>query len=165
MPKLKDDYIIANCCAPSENDEIIGYYSHNNIIKVHRNGCSNLVKADPARLVMLEWKDILAADDFKPGKDYEELDNIDWRILKHHLAYGVDYSLKVAAMLHLDKQAVFDSHTKLRAMKLLARVKPLMMQYRKGIAKNKWIKHRNHTYYDLTDKARKYLEHHHNNPG
>jgi len=32
------------------------------------------------------------------------------------------------------------------------------MQYRKGIVDNKWVKHRNHTYYKLTEKGTKYLD-------
>ena len=61
-------------------------------------------------------------------------------------------------MLHVSKQAVFDSHKKMREMKLLKRVEPLMIQYRKGVVDNKWIKHRNHTYYELTDKGNQYLD-------
>ncbi|MFH2037144.1 MAG: DUF2250 domain-containing protein, partial [Candidatus Zixiibacteriota bacterium] len=83
----------------------------------------------------------------------------DFKIMNHHKIYGVDYSLKVARMLNLDKQIVFDSHKKLRDLNLLERVKELMMQYRKGIVDNKWIKHRNHTYYNLTEKGEQYLTH------
>ena len=59
----------------------------------------------------------------------------------------------------LDKQTVFDRHRKLREMGLLERVTATMVRYRKGIVDNKWIKHRNHTYFDLTDRGRKYLHH------
>lgn len=155
---LKDPYILANCCSPQQNDKIIGYYSHNNILKVHKIDCSNLNKADQSRLVPLNWSDILADEAFTPDSDYGDLTEFDFVILKHHKKWGVDYSLKIASMHHLEKQAVFDSHHKLREMGLLSRVKELMMQYRKGIAKNKWIKHRNHTYYKLTDKGQRYLE-------
>lgn len=155
---LKDDYIRANCCKPNEGDDIIGYYSHDNIIKVHRADCANLKKADQSRLVMLEWKNILTTGPETPGDNFVDLDETDFRILKLHREYGVDYSLKVARMLHLDKQAVFDSHNKMRDMGLLERVEPRNIQYRKGIVDNRWIKHRNHTYYDLTDKGRLYLE-------
>jgi len=158
MVKLKDDYILANCCRPDEADSIMGYYSHNNILKVHKSDCANLQKADSERLVELNWGDIIASDDFEPDSDYENLESLDFKILHHHMEYGVDYSLKIASMYHLSKQAVFDSHAKLRKMKLLERVKELMMQYRKGIVDNRWIKHRNHTYYKLTDKGAKYLE-------
>jgi (p)ppGpp synthase/HD superfamily hydrolase len=156
--KLKDQYIIANCCKPTEDNQITGYYSHNNIIKIHKNGCTSLSKAESERLMKLNWNDIKAEDDFRPGSDYSVLNELDFMILNHHNVYGVDYSLKVARMLHIDKQKIFDSHTKLRKMKLLERVKELMMQYRKGIVKNKWIKHRNHTYYKLTVKGKNYLE-------
>ena len=155
---LKEDYILANCCHPAPNDDIVGYYSFINVLKVHKADCPSLQKADQSRLVQLNWKDILASEDFQPDPDYSELSELDFKILKHHLDWGVDYSLKIASMHHLKKQTVFDIHQKLRDMKLLDRVKPLMMQYRKGIAKNKWIKHRNHTYYELTEKGRNYLD-------
>lgn len=157
--KLKEEYILANCCRPKPEQKITGYYSHDGLIKVHRADCPNLDKTDPERLMTLAWKDIIEADDPVPGNDFKSLAENDFRILKHHRQYGVDYSLKVAAILHLDKQSVFDSHRKLRDMKLLERVKPLIIQYRKNIVDNKWIKHRNHTYYDLTDKGRLYLRH------
>ncbi len=156
--RLKDDYSAANCCRPTTGDDIIGYYSHNNIIKVHKLGCPNLAKAEQSRLIKLAWTDILAAEEFEPDKDYDDLDRIDFRILAHHQDYGFDYTLKMAAMLQLEKQIVFDRHNKLRGMDLLQRVEPKMIQYRKNIVKGKWIKHRNHTYYDLTEKGRHYLK-------
>lgn len=106
----------------------------------------------------LDWDDILAEADFRPETDYTKLDETDFRILEHHQRYGVDYSLKVARMLSLDRQEVFDRHAKLRDQGLLNRVEPTMIRYRKGIVKNKWIKHRNHTYYELTDKGIAYLD-------
>lgn len=156
--RLKDEYILANCCRPARNDKIIGYYSYENILKVHRFDCPSLAKADQARLVQLEWDNILAPANLRPDNDYEELTELDFQILKHHFDWGADYSLMVASMHQLEKQVVFDTHRKLRDMGLLCRVKPLMMQYRKGMTKNKWIKHRNHTYYELTDKGRNYIE-------
>ncbi len=156
--KLKADYIRANCCQPIENDSITGYYSYDNFIKVHKSECTNLQKADQSRLVALEWKDILSETAFEPDDDYNSLDETDFRVLNHHKRYGVDYSLKVARVLHLEKQSVFDSHNKLRETGLLERVEPRIIQYRKGIVDNKWIKHRNHTYYNLTPKGEKYLE-------
>ncbi len=156
--KLKEDYILAKCCNPIESDSITGYYSFDNFIKVHKTGCPNVDITDQSRLITLEWSDIILTDIFEPEADYKELNEIDFLIMNHHKIYGVDYSLKVAAMLSVDKKAVFDSHKKLRDMNILERVEPLMIQYRKGIAKNKWIKHRNHTYYNLTNKGKKYLE-------
>jgi len=155
---LKEQYARAGCCQPSPGDTIRGYFSHDRVtLKVHRSDCPNLTKAPPDRLVDLTWNDILADASFQPGADYDDLDELDWRVMKLHRQYGVDYSLKVARMLHAEKQVVFDSHAKLREMGLMERVKPLIIQYRKGVVDNKWIKHRNHTYYDLTERGRQYL--------
>ncbi|SYZ73447.1 hypothetical protein TRIP_C21565 [Candidatus Zixiibacteriota bacterium] len=161
--KLKEKYILANCCQPAEDDLITGYYSHDNFIKVHRSDCPNLAKAETSRLVSLDWPDIIQNDEFIPGDDYSSLDEIDFDILAHHYRMGIDYSLAVAALLNLDDKTVFERHRKLRQMSLLERVEPVMVQYRKNIVKNKWIKHRNHTYYDLTDKGRDYLKYHDHN--
>ena len=130
--KLKEDYILAKCCSPREGDPITGYYSHDNFIKVHKSDCPSIKSTDKERLMTLKWSDIIAAVDFTPGPDYEQLNEIDFAILRHHKIYGVDYSLKVAAMTHIEKQAVFESHQKLRKMRLLERVEPLMIQYRSG---------------------------------
>lgn len=160
MPKIrvKENYTIANCCNPTPKDDITGYYSHNNIVKVHSSKCLNLDKADKSRLVYLAWKDIIATNEFQPDDDFASLTDFDFNVLIHHENYGVDYSRKVAAVLHADKQAVFDAHAKLRSFSLIERVSPKIIQYRKNIVPGKWIKHRNHTYYDLTEKGRQYLE-------
>lgn len=155
--RLKEDYIAANCCRPAPEDDIVGYYSHDNLIKVHKRGCPNLAKAEASRLMTLEWDDIVAGEEYRPESDYNSLDDTDFIILNHHRIYGYDYTLKVAAILRLDKQTVFDHHDKLRRMGLLERVEPRMIRYRKNIVKGKWIKHRNHTYYDLTARGADYL--------
>ncbi|MCD6250000.1 MAG: DUF2250 domain-containing protein [candidate division Zixibacteria bacterium] len=156
-PLLKERYVLAKCCSPSETDQITGYFSYDNLIKVHRHDCANLIKAEPDRLVQLVWKEILATHKFRPGTDYTDLDATDFAILKHHRDYDIDYSLKVAQVLGLEKQETFDRHRKLRELGLLERVETLIVQYRKKIAKNKWIKHRNHTYYKLTERGIAYL--------
>jgi hypothetical protein len=158
-PRIKPPYVLARCCSPTPRDPITGYHSHEKAIKVHRADCANLLKAEPSRLVMLRWPDITQDDDPRPGVDIETLSETDFNILDHHRRFGVDYSLKVAQILQLAPQIVFDSHQKLRAMKLLVRVEPTMIQYRKGIVDNRWVKHRNHTYYQLTEKGRLYLAH------
>ena len=157
-PPLKERYTLAKCCSPSETNQITGYFSYDNLIKVHRHDCANLAKAEPERLVQLEWVDIIADDEFQPGADFDDLEPTDFAILKYHRKYDIDYSLKVARMLALDKQEVFDRHHKLRELGLLARVEALIVQYRKKIAKNRWIKHRNHTYYELTERGKAYLD-------
>ena len=155
---LNEGYKLANCCQPETSHEIKGYYSYNGIMIVHKSDCANLDKVEPERIVNLRWSDLLAGESEQPDDDFNDLEELDFRILAHHRHYGVDYSLKVARMLNAERQAVFDSHTKLRQMNLLTRVKKLIIRYRKGIVDNKWIKHRNHTYYELTDKGRLYLE-------
>ena len=154
---LNEGYKLAKCCKPEPECPISGYYSYNNEMVVHRSECKNLRKVEKERIIDIKWKDILADAPEMPDDDFNDLENLDFQILKHHQEYGNDYSLKVARMLHKPKQDVFDSHAKLRKMKLLERVKPLIIQYRKGVVDNKWIKHRNHTYYDLTEKGKLYL--------
>ncbi len=155
-----EGYKRANCCKPVKDDSICGYYSYNGVMIVHKMDCPNLEKVEEARRVPLKWKDILDKPPETPDDDYTELKEIDFEILIHHQEYGVDYSLKVAKMLNRPKQDVFDSHSKLREMGLLSRVEKLIIQYRKGIVDNKWIKHRNHTYYQLTDRGELYLKYH-----
>jgi predicted transcriptional regulator len=71
---------------------------------------------------------------------------------------GIDYSLMVADILGVNPEDIFERHKKLRDLKLLKRVQKVMVRYREKIVKNKWIKHRNHTYYEITPKGERYLE-------
>lgn len=161
--RLREKYTLAKCCSPDESDRIVGYFSFDDQLKVHRANCANLSKAPEDRLVSLEWSNILAEPDFAPDKQYDELEPNDFAILDHHDRLGVDYSLKVAADLNLPKQELFDRHKRLREKGLLKRVEPTMIRYRKGVVDNKWIKHRNHTYYQLTVLGQKLLEYHRKN--
>lgn len=150
---LKDKYSLARCCTPQPGDQITGYFSHDDHIKVHRSDCGNLAKAERARLVKLEWDDITLAATLPQDEAEIPLGELDLAILHHHRNLGVDYSLKVARVLNAERAAVFESHRRLRAGGLLERVEPTMIEYRKGIVPNKWIKHRNHTYYRLTERG------------
>ncbi len=155
---VKEDYMLAKCCSPVPPDPIAGYFSYDKIIKVHRSGCDELRKVEPERLLSLVWHDILAESaPFEPELDYGELEETDFAVLSHHAQYGVDYSLVVARKVGIAKQEAFDRHQKLLRLKLIERVEPRIIQYRKGIVESKWIKHRNHTYYDLTPKGKEYL--------
>ncbi len=156
--KLRPGYSLAGCCRPATGDGIIGYYSHENIIKVHRADCGNLSKAEEPRLIKLNWTEIAEDESTLSRDDVQIFEEIDYLILKHHSAYGADYSLAVAAQLRQDKELVFKRHDYLREEGLLKRVAPVMIQYRKKIVKGKWIKHRNHTYYELTPKGRETLQ-------
>jgi len=157
---LNEGYRLAKCCHPQAGEPIAGYFSYNGEIIVHRQACHNLEKVQGDRIVSLAWKDIIAPREELPGDDFHELTELDFLILRHHQTFGIDYSLKVAAELHQPRQAVFDRHGRLRELDLLERVKPLMVQYRKGQTTNRWIKHRNHTYYQLTKKGELYLRFH-----
>ena len=157
--KLKEKYILARCCSPTEQDGIVGYFSYDDRIKVHGRECKNLDKADTSRLVDLRWTEIVEQEVDRPGVDFEQLDDLDFRILEYHLKFDIDYSLKVARMLNIDRQTAFDHHRKLRELGLLERVEALMVRYRKKVVDHKWIKHRNHTYYRITPKGELYLRH------
>jgi len=156
--RIREQYILVNCCQPRPDDPITGYHSHDDCIKVHRSDCPNLANLDQERLIALDWKDVLVLDEFVPDDVYHSLEPNDFRILGLHKQVGLDYSLKVARLLTIDRQEVFDRHKKLLSLGLLRRVPKVMIRYRKGVVDNKWIKHRNHTYYELTEKGNSYIE-------
>ncbi len=157
--RIREGFTLANCCTPQRGDGIIGYHSYDDQIKVHRADCSNLANVEQERLVPLNWSDVIVTDAFVPDDLYLSLEENDFRILALHKEVGLDYSLKVANILRIDRKEVFDRHRKLRDLGLLRRVPKVMIRYRKGIVDNKWIKHRNHTYYELTEKGESYAEH------
>ncbi len=156
--KFKEGYKVAGCCSPRPNTPILGYFSYNNVIVVHKNSCKNLKKIESGLLFSLSWEEILEKKADGPEKDYYQLDELDFRILKHHREMGVDYSLMVAGILNIEPGQVFEHHRKLKSLKLLKRVEKVMIQYRKKIVDNKWIKHRNHTYYQITPKGERCLD-------
>ncbi len=154
---LRKGYSLAKCCSPEPDEPIAGYVSYQSKIIVHRASCLNIEKIKSDRKILLSWSQILSKEEEKPGSDFLELEELDFRILKHHQLLGVDYSLMVSEILRVSAPQVFEHHRKLRKLKLLERVKEVMIQYRKGMVDNKWIKHRNHTYYRITPKGEKYL--------
>ncbi len=162
IPPLKDDYRLANCCNPVPGDDLIGFLKYDStVMSVHRADCLNLAKVEMSRLVKLTWQEIIKDNFERPigdEPDYNVLDDIDFKILHHHMKMGRDYAAVVARLTGIERATVFDRHKKLRDMNLLTRVKALMMRYRKGIVDNKWVKHRNHTYYELTSRGLEYIE-------
>jgi hypothetical protein len=155
--RLKEGHTRAKCCSPRPDDSITGYFSYKNAIVVHKASCGNLNKVESKRLLSLSWDEILEAEESGPDQDYSQLDEFDFRILRHHQVVGVDYAWVVAEMLNLEPKLVFERHRKLRDLKLVERVRKVMIQYRKNIVDHKWIKHRNHTYYRITPKGERYL--------
>ena len=156
-PSLKEGYRAAGCCSPQPDDSIRGYFSHDNVIVVHTSSCGNLNKVEPERLISLVWEEIIQQMEDEPDDDYRQLDELDFRILQHHKTMGIDYSLMVASILKVPPQKVFQRHKRLRKLKLVKRVEKVMIRYRKGVVDNKWIKHRNHTYYEIAPKGERYL--------
>jgi hypothetical protein len=158
---LHEDYRLALCCKPEPGDRITGFLkADTGIISVHKQECSNLKKIDPARLIKLDWDEIINNEldsDISSDPVIGQLDETDLRILRHHAELGVDYAAVVAKITSIDRATVFERHRKLRDLKLVERVQPRMIQYRKNIVDNKWIKHRNHTYYKITDAGLKTL--------
>ena len=161
-PSLKDDYRLAKCCSPTADNQIVGFLKIDSpVISIHKTGCVNLEKVASDRLVSLTWDEITnneVKSDLATDSDLQKLDETDFKILKHHQVMGNDYAAVVAKMTLIPRATVFERHKKLRDLKLLKRVEPKMIQYRKGIARNKWIKHRNHTYYELTVKGTEFVD-------
>ncbi len=158
---IREDFRIARCCGPEPSDEIRGFLKPDSgVLSVHKAGCGNLRSIQPERLVKLTWEEILVEDDEHTLADdpvFKLLDETDFKILKHHAVMGVDYAAVVAKSVGIDRATVFERHRELRDLGLLIRVQPKMIQYRKGIVKNKWIKHRNHTYYEISNKGLEFL--------
>ena len=155
--RLKEGYTQAKCCSPKFDESITGYFSYNNVIVVHKSSCENLKKVESKRLILLSWEEILEPEEGKPDQDFFQLDQVDFRILRHHHVMGIDYAWVVAMTLNLEPEIVFERHKKLKDLKLLERVEKVMIQYRNNIVNNKWVKHRNHTYYQITPKGERYL--------
>jgi hypothetical protein len=157
------EYRLAQCCAPAAGDDIVGFLKQDaDIFSVHRADCPNLNKVPMDRLVILNWDDIRAAGQTGslplPPELVAQLDSVDYAILAHHQEMGVDYAAVVACSTGIARAEVFVRHRKLRDLGLLERVEPRIIRYRKGIVDGKWIKHRNHTYYDLTALGRQTID-------
>lgn len=58
MQGIKYDF--ANCCNPIPGDDVIGFITHTEGIKIHRKNCKNIVNlflVDPQRIVEVNWGD------------------------------------------------------------------------------------------------------------
>ena len=155
-------YKIAKCCAPQEGDSIIGYFKEDSTITVHHSECNAVHSFRPERLLSITWDEIRAAemptDSVTLPPEFAELDETDYFILKHHQEFGMDYSIVVAEALRIPLEEMHQRHRKLRDLGGLKRVEGRIIHYRKNIVKGKWIKHRNHTYYELTPEGRTWIQ-------
>ena len=154
-------YKLAKCCSPEVRDSIVGYFKEDGTIAVHRSDCASIQKLRHERLLNVIWEEIQAEETKATPEEidpqFAELDEMDYLILKHHQELGIDYSIVVAETLGISLEEVHKRHRKLREIGGLKRVEKLIIQYRKNIVKGKWIKHRNHTYYELTSKGEKWI--------
>ena len=154
-------YKLAQCCLPEAEVGVIGYFKEDGVITVHRSDCASVQHLRAERLLEVTWVEIYAAE--KPAdieiedSTFNQLDEVDYLILKHHQEFGLDYSIVVSEMLGLPLEETHKRHRKLRELGGLKRVERRMIQYRKNIVKGKWIKHRNHTYYELTPKGDRWV--------
>jgi GTP pyrophosphokinase len=48
---------IGRCCSPLPGDKIVGYITKGRGVTVHRADCSNLLNADPNRLIEVTWEE------------------------------------------------------------------------------------------------------------
>ncbi len=155
-------YKIAQCCSPEEAAPIIGYFKEDSTITVHQISCPAVEGLRPERLLAVGWEEIRAtetAHETEPlSPAFNELDETDYFILKHHQEYGVDYSIVVAETLRIPLEETQKRHRKLRHLGGIRRVQKRIIQYRKNIVKGKWIKHRNHTYYELTTEGETWIQ-------
>ncbi len=155
-------YKIAKCCTPQKGDAITGYFKEDSTITVHHAKCSAVQGFRPERLLAIAWDEIRAietpTDTIALPPEFAELDETDYFILKHHQELGMDYSIVVAEALRIPLEEMHQRHRKLRDLGGLKRVEGRIIHYRKNIVKGKWIKHRNHTYYELTPEGRTWIQ-------
>ena len=156
-------YTLAKCCSPETGDGIIGYFKEDGTIAVHRSNCASVPRLRRERLLDVTWQEIQAAegetDQAEIDPAFAALDDTDYLILKHHQELGMDYSIVVSETLGAPLEETHKRHRKLREMGGLERVEQRIIQYRKNTVKGKWIKHRNHTYYKLTPKGERWIQH------
>ena len=154
-------YNLAKCCSPQDRDSIVGYFKADGTITVHRIDCESVRHLRRERLLDVTWQEIHATkkqtDSEEIDPAFNQLDETDYLILKHHQEFGLDYSKIVSDMLGIPMEDAYKRHRKLRELGGLKRVEKRMIQYRKNIVKGKWIKHRNHTYYELTLKGEDWI--------
>ena len=155
-------YKIAKCCIPEEDNLIIGYFKEDGTITVHDSSCAAVTSLRTERLLDVSWDEIhkskIPDTSHDIPSEVTELDETDYFILKHHQELGMDYSIVVAETLRIPLEEVQQRHRKLRELGGLKRVQGRIIHYRKNIVKGKWIKHRNHTYYELTPEGSQWID-------
>ncbi len=155
-------YKIAKCCTPEEDDSIIGYFKEDGTITVHDSSCRSVPGLRAERILDVSWDEIHKSKIPDTAQhipsEVADLDEADYFILKHHQEFGMDYSIVVSETLRIPLEEMHQRHRKLRELGGLKRVEGRIIHYRKNIVKGKWIKHRNHTYYELTPEGSQWID-------
>ncbi|SDB96580.1 Uncharacterized protein SAMN05660835_00077 [Desulfurella multipotens] len=86
-----------------------------------------------------------------------DLNNLEIEVLKYHKQKGCDYSKSLAKALNIKLCEAFKVHKKLLELGYLEKVKSRFTKY-KIDNKTKLIKHRNHTYYQLSHNGKQFLK-------
>ncbi|WP_291493860.1 DUF2250 domain-containing protein [Desulfurella sp.] len=85
------------------------------------------------------------------------LNNLDIEVLKYHKQKGCDYSKSLARALNIKLCEAFEVHKKLLELGYLEKVNSKFTKYKLN-NNTKIIKHRNHTYYQLSQKGKQFLK-------
>ena len=98
-------YKLAQCCSPEAGEGIIGYFKEDGVVTVHRSDCASVQHLRLERLLEVTWAEIHAvetpSDTATEDPTFDQLDEVDYLILKHHQEFGLDYSIVVSEMLGL----------------------------------------------------------------
>jgi len=86
-----------------------------------------------------------------------KLNDLEIKVLKYHKQKGCDYSKSLARALNIKLCEAFAVHKKLLSLGYLEKVSSRLTKYQVN-TKTKIVKHRNHTYYQLTQKGKQFVK-------
>ncbi len=86
-----------------------------------------------------------------------KLDDLEIAVLKYHKHKGCDYSKSLSRVLHIPLQKAFEVHKKLFELGYLEKINSRLTKYKIN-SKTKITKHRNHTYYQLSQIGKQFIK-------
>lgn len=102
-------YSLANCCLPIYGDEIVGFVTQGQGVKVHRADCPNIIKkADDQRIIKVKWnKEVVKKSEYPVDLSLEchDRDNLLVDIL-NSMASSDAKVMKINAKLHSSNHTV-----------------------------------------------------------
>ena len=66
----------AHCCNPVPGDEIVGYITRGRGVTVHKADCTNMVNAEPERLVEVSWANDAGVSEFNASINIIAYDHV-----------------------------------------------------------------------------------------